>query len=35
MATAAADLQHPLKGVQGGDQNEELCALEKTGRTDL
>ena len=35
MVTAAADLQHTLKGVQGGDRNEELCALEKTGRTGL
>ena len=26
---------HTLKGVQGGDRNEELCALEKTGRTGL
>ena len=34
LATAVADLQHTLKGVQGGEmRNEAFCALEKTGRT--
>ena len=28
-ATAAADLQQPRKGVQGGEQNEALCVLGK------
>ena len=32
---AAADFQHPLKGVQVESKNEALCALGKTGRTRL
>ena len=32
-AAAAADPQHPLKGAQGGERNEALCAPGKTGRT--
>ena len=36
MNSAAADLQHPLKGVQGVEiRNEALCALGKAGRTGL
>ena len=34
-ATVATDLQHPLKGAQGGDKDDALCAVRKTGRTDL
>ena len=32
---AVADLQHPLKGVQGRDWEWEICALGKIGRTGL
>ena len=35
LGTAAADLQHTLKGVQGRGQNEALCSLGETGRTGL
>ena len=35
LAAAFADLQHILKGVQGRDQEEALCALGKTGRLGL
>ena len=34
-ASAAADLQHPLKGVQGEERNEALWAQGKTGKTGL
>ena len=34
MATAAADFQHLLRGVQGGDQERGICSG-TTGRTDL
>ena len=30
-----ANLQHPLKGVQGGDQEWNICTLRKTGRIGL
>ena len=35
LAAAFADLQHTLKGVQGRDEEEALCALGKTGRLGL
>ena len=35
LATAATDLQHTLKGVQGGDQEKGTLCSEKTGRTGL
>ena len=34
-AATAADLQHPLKGVQCGEKEWGICAQEKTGRTGL
>jgi len=34
-ASAAADLQHPLKGVQGEERNEAHWAQGKTGKTGL
>lgn len=32
---AAAELQHPLEGAQGGEQTGDICALGKTGSAGL
>ena len=34
-AAATTAIQHPVKGIQGGGQNETLCNWEKPGKTGL